>query len=141
MLGAFCIRTRRKVGDSAAQTIAQRREAIYPQELGTEQMTERIRGRKWMTIRERIFRRDCGLCQECQRNGRLKPGNQIDHIVALTNDGSNDDDNLEVICADCHDIKTNADLGHKPQVTTGLDGWPVASGANPSPVWRRQGYR
>ena len=104
-------------------------------------MTERIRGRRWMTIRERIFQRDCGLCQTCQRNGRLTPGTQIDHIVALTNDGSNDDDNLEVICDDCHDIKTNADLGYKPLVTTGLDGWPVASEASTAPMWRRKGYR
>ena len=94
-----------------------------------------------MTIRERIFKRDCGLCQTCRRNGRIKVGTQIDHIIALTNDGSNDDDNLEVICDDCHDIKTNADLGYKPLVTTGLDGWPVASEANQAPMWRRKGYR
>ena len=105
-------------------------------------MTERIRGRKWMTIRERIFKRDCGLCQTCQRQGRIKPGTQVDHIVALANDGSNDDCNLECICAECHDTKTNTDMGYKPQVTTGLDGWPVDSKPlNIRAIWRIDGYK
>ena len=94
-----------------------------------------------MTIRERIFRRDCGLCQECQRNGRLKPGTQIDHIVALANDGGNDDDNLEVICETCHTAKTYKDLGVSMRVTTGLDGWPTKPKTSGLPVWRMRGYR
>ena len=105
-------------------------------------MTERIRGRRWMTIRERIFKRDCGLCQECQRNGRLKPGTQIDHIVALANDGSNDDDNLECICLECHSAKSLVDLGLKPQITTGIDGWPIDSKPlNIRAIWRIDGYK
>ncbi len=103
--------------------------------------TPRIRGRRWMTIRERIFNRDCGLCQECQRNGQLTLATQVDHIIALANGGSNDDDNLECICDDCHDRKTNADLGYKPRVVTGLDGWPQADERNQRPVWKRHGYR
>ena len=104
-------------------------------------MAERIRGRRWMAIRNRIFIRDCGLCQECQRNGRITPGTQVDHIVALANGGSNDDSNMELLCADCHDRKTNADLGYQPRVITGLDGWPVPEERNQSPVWKRHGYR
>lgn len=104
-------------------------------------MEERIRGRRWMAIRERIFKRDCGLCQECKRKGRVRAGNQVDHRIALTNDGSNDDDNLELLCVDCHDAKTNTDLGHKPRVTIGLNGWPTDEPRNRSPVWKRKGYR
>ena len=100
----------------------------------------RIRGRKWMAIRDRIKRRDCGLCQECKRHGRIKPGTEVDHIVALTNGGTNDDDNLELLCAGCHETKTNADLGYKPRVTTGLDGWPVEQDRSMEPGWRRRGY-
>lgn len=104
-------------------------------------MVERIRGRRWMAIRERIKQRDCGLCQECRRKGRIKAGTQVDHRVALTNDGTNDDDNLELLCGDCHDAKTNADLGHKPMVTIGADGWPIDDASKSAPVWKRKGYR
>lgn len=93
-------------------------------------------------IRERIFKRDCGLCQSCHRNGRIKQGNQIDHIVALTNGGSNEDVNLEVICLECHSAKSLVDLGFRPQVTTGLDGWPTESKQpNIRAIWRMNWYK
>ena len=101
----------------------------------------RIRGRKWMAIRERVMARDCGLCQTCLRNGLTTIGKQVDHIVALINGGSNGDDNLECICESCHQDKTDADLGHAPKVTTGLDGWPMPQERSTGPVWRRKGYR
>ena len=102
----------------------------------------RIRGRKWMTIRERIMSRDCGLCQQCKRQGRIKQGTQVDHIIALTNNGSNDDDNLECICPDCHLKKNMVDLGFKPQITTGIDGWPTESNhRNIRAIWRMDGYK
>ena len=101
---------------------------------------DRIRGRKWMAIRERIFRRDCGLCQRCSRAGKVKQGTQIDHIKALANGGSNDDDNLEVICVACHEVKTTEDIGDATKVTTGLDGWPAEIQPGRGPVWRRKGY-
>ena len=135
-----------KGGDPAAQTIAQRREAIYPQGLGTEHMTDFVPLRKkswhqWDKVRQRIFKRDCGLCQVCNLAGRIKVGTEIDHIVAVTNGGTDEECNLQVICSECHLAKNDKDLGHKPRVTTGLDGWPVASGTNPRPLWKRQGYR
>lgn len=76
-------------------------------------MTERIRGRKWMQIRERIMRRDCSLCQTCKRKGRITLATEVDHITALDNGGSNDDRNLEAICAECHKAKTAKDMGYK----------------------------
>lgn len=96
---------------------------------------------QWDKVRQRIFKRDCGLCQVCQAEGRTRVGNEIDHIIAVTNGGTDDEDNLQVICSECHLEKNDKDLGHKPRVTTGLDGWPVASGANQRPLWKRSGYR
>ncbi len=132
MLGAFCIRTRR--------------EAIYPQGLGTEYMTDFVPLRKkswhqWDKVRQRIFKRDCGLCQVCSQSGRIKTGTEIDHIIAVTNGGTDDEDNLQVICSECHLEKSDKDLGHKPRVTTGLDGWPIQDERKALPMWKRQGYR
>ncbi|MGA1825840.1 MAG: HNH endonuclease [bacterium] len=48
-------------------------------------------------IREAVFFRDQGRCQRCGREA-----NQIDHI----NGSSNDIDNLQLLCAKCHNEKT-----------------------------------
>ena len=97
----------------------------------------RIRGRKWMRIRERIMVRDCGMCQTCRRKGQVSVGTEVDHIIALSNSGSNDDDNLEVICVECHDRKSRVDFGLKERVTIGADGWPTENAVSRAPVWKR----
>lgn len=66
----------------------------------------RTRGRAWMTIRERVMKRDCGLCQQCKREGRLQLAEQVDHKVEHADGGSDDDSNLEALCGDCHKVKT-----------------------------------
>lgn len=68
--------------------------------------TKRTRGRAWMTRRSRIMSRDCGLCQQCKREGRLQLAEQVDHIRELADGGTDDDSNLEALCGDCHKAKT-----------------------------------
>lgn len=76
---------------------------------------ERGYGSKWDKIRERILRRDNGLCQECLRNGRLtvvghKPFSAYcDHIVPKAEGGTDDDSNLQTLCRACHQAKTDAE--------------------------------
>lgn len=68
---------------------------------------ERKRGSAGVRDRERIRKRDCGLCQECRRQGRFSIGLVVDHIVPLWEGGSDDDSNKELICqTPCHDAKT-----------------------------------
>lgn len=89
-------------------------------------MTERLRGRKWQTIRERIIRRDKGLCQVCLQQGRVKKGVEVDHKVPLHKGGSNRDSNLWLLCNDCHDEKSldeQLDRLGKPKI--GVDGYPI----------------
>ena len=74
------------------------------------------------------------MCAMC----KVSAATELDHIVALANGGTNDEDNLQGLCAACHEIKTTADLGHKPRVTTGIDGWPVDA-VPVGPRWRRAG--
>ena len=52
--------------------------------------------------------RDGFLCQNCQRNGVIKTGDVVDHIVELKDDMSKafDMDNLETLCHKCHNYKT-----------------------------------
>lgn len=67
---------------------------------------ERKRGWAGVKDRERIRKRDCGLCQECKRNGKVAVGAAVDHIVPLWKGGSDDDLNKELLCTPCHDAKT-----------------------------------
>lgn len=85
----------------------------------------RIRGRELQARRQRLFERE-PLCRECLKRGVVRAAEYADHIVALANGGPDTEDNLQPLCKDCHDAKTNDDLGRKPEI--GVDGWPVASG-------------
>lgn len=80
-------------------------------------------GHQWQKVRERIMARDCGLCQECKRNGRITHGKEIDHIIPIDKNGTDDDDNLQLLCHACHVAKTNRDMGRRQP--TGYDGWPI----------------
>lgn len=67
---------------------------------------ERGYGYKWTRIRERVLRRDNGLCQECLRQNRVTQAEHVDHIVRKADGGSDDDANLQSLCGPCHRAKT-----------------------------------
>ena len=79
-------------------------------------MNQRIRGRTLQTLRKRQLSAN-PLCVMCQAKGKTTVATELDHIVALVNGGSNDDDNLQGLCAPCHVQKTRADLGYTPRAT------------------------
>lgn len=89
---------------SSLQPAPQRLQGIKP----VSPARERTRGRAWMSARDRVMRRDCGLCQTCLRAGRLRAAVQVDHIVELADGGTDDEANLEAICHACHASKTAA---------------------------------
>lgn len=74
--------------------------------MATTSEMKRTRGSAWVKIRERILKRDKGLCQECMRNGRLTEATKVDHITPLHLGGGDNDQNLQGLCKDCHDAKT-----------------------------------
>jgi 5-methylcytosine-specific restriction endonuclease McrA len=54
---------------------------------------------RWSKIRQRILRRDSYCCQQCgQDQGKL----HVDHIVPRRLGGSDNDDNLQVLCQKCN---------------------------------------
>lgn len=62
---------------------------------------------EWRAVRRAVLERDHYLCQTCKRNGIIKTGNTVDHIVPVRVDWSKrlDIDNLETICTSCHNKK------------------------------------
>jgi 5-methylcytosine-specific restriction protein A len=87
--------------------------------------TERLRGRALQRQRERVWLRDQGICARCKRITTFPSGFELDHVVALANEGTNEDSNMQVLHHECHEAKTNEDLGYTPKIATGADGWPV----------------
>ena len=70
--------------------------------------TQRGYGAAWRKTRELVIRRDLGLCQPCQRNNRVTAFNAIDHIIPKAKGGSDDLNNLQCICNECHKHKTSS---------------------------------
>jgi 5-methylcytosine-specific restriction protein A len=66
---------------------------------------------KWEAARQAVIARAHGLCEECLRHGRIEAGKEVHHIIELTEENwrdwrvAYDPDNLELLCADCHNQK------------------------------------
>ena len=85
-------------------------------------MVKRITGRTLQTLRARLLY-DEPLCVHCTDQGRLSLAVEVDHIIPLYKGGSNDQDNLQGLCVECHKAKTVTDCNRRP--TIGVDGWPI----------------
>lgn len=78
-------------------------------------------GAGWDKKRKDILERDCYLCQECKRNGKLtaigdRPYSAfVDHIkpkaearaAGWSDEQIDDDSNLQSLCKPCHTAKTD----------------------------------
>jgi hypothetical protein len=58
------------------------------------------------TLEKAIFTRDKGICQICGRYKDFDDG-EVDHIKALSKDGTNDPENLQWACHRCNKLKGN----------------------------------
>lgn len=67
---------------------------------------KRKTGRRGVEDRERIKRRDKGVCQQCLNEGKFIPGKEVDHIVSLENGGEDSDENKWLLCTKCHKAKS-----------------------------------
>lgn len=88
---------------------------------------ERIRGRKLQQIRARVLSAN-PLCVRCEAKGRVSLAIHVDHIIAITHGGNDDpydDSNRQGLCGPCHDEKTREDLGQRPRIEVGVDGYPL----------------
>lgn len=73
--------------------------------------TRRIRGSALQAIRERILRRDCGICRcaICSRTGAVNVAMEVEHRIPLWAGGAEDDENRYAIARDCHEAKTKCE--------------------------------
>lgn len=106
--------------------------------------SQRGYGAAWRKLRDQVMRRDNGLCQVCQRAGRITAAAQVDHIVPKAEGGTDDEGNLQAICKRCHQIKTGREgaigkvYGHEsgssprprqdPVIGCNTDGVPLSPG-------------
>jgi len=58
-------------------------------------------GRAWKRIRDRYIKAH-PLCEECQKQGKLTPAEEVHHILPLSKGGSSSADNLMALCHSCH---------------------------------------
>lgn len=81
----------------------------------------------WDRLRAAVMKRDKFMCQVCwnAKPQRFTEANQVDHIIAKANGGTNDLSNLRAICHRCHFEKTLRDRGHEPKTRFGVDGNPI----------------
>jgi 5-methylcytosine-specific restriction protein A len=63
-------------------------------------------GSKWDAIRERVLKRDKGLCQLCLRVSVVREAKTVDHIIPKAHGGTDADCNLQSLCWPCHKAKT-----------------------------------
>lgn len=79
-------------------------------------IVKRITGRALQALRLRIWTVNprCAMCGRVTEYGPPSTFD-LDHIVAIDNQGTNEDSNLQILCngvGQCHEIKTAHDLGH-----------------------------
>ena len=61
-------------------------------------------GRPWRRLKDKILMRDKHTCQSCHRvGGEL----ELDHIVNVAVGGTDSESNLQILCTECHRLKTN----------------------------------
>ena len=76
---------------------------------------ERGYGTAWEKLRDYILLRDKYLCQPCLKNDRITPAQEVDHIIAKANGGTDDEQNLQGICKACHRAKTYQERHNKTE--------------------------
>ena len=69
---------------------------------GTSQRQRTGRPGLDQATRLRILRRDLYTCQGCGKG----QANHVDHIEPRGDGGTDDDDNLQTLCSDCHERKS-----------------------------------
>lgn len=62
----------------------------------------------WSATRQRILLRDAYACRSCDDVVSGKAAH-VDHITPLEEGGTDDDSNLQTLCAACHGRKTRAE--------------------------------
>lgn len=65
-------------------------------------------GRPWRALRLRILQRDRWMCQceDCEAQNLVTLADEVDHIIPLSQGGTDDERNLRAINGEHHKLKT-----------------------------------
>lgn len=72
------------------------------------QQVKRIRGRAGQRLRHQVLSEE-PLCRRCDEQGLVTASAIADHIVPLSQGGTNDRSNFQGLCVPCHDEKSKAE--------------------------------
>ena len=82
------------------------------------------KSKEWKHVREQVMTRDGRLCQDCLKQGRIVPAEEVHHIIELTQHNITDPaislnfDNLVALCRECHRGRHNsAGVRYEPRYT------------------------
>ncbi len=62
--------------------------------------------RKWQKRRIMVLKRDYYLCQDKECGRPVGASGHVDHIIPKAKGGTDDMDNLQTLCRECHSVKT-----------------------------------
>lgn len=85
----------------------------------------RIQGRAGIALRKRRLALE-PLCRDCKAKGIYTASTVPDHIIPLSQGGTEDQSNIRCLCQPCHDRRTAEQFGYKAKPTIGVDGWPIS---------------
>ncbi|WP_342352390.1 HNH endonuclease signature motif containing protein [Burkholderia aenigmatica] len=88
--------------------------------------SSRLRGDAGVKQRSRIRLRDNYTCQNPECGIAVRTG-EVDHIISLEDGGTNDDENMQLLCIDCHKKKTATDRRYVLKSGSSADGLPTNS--------------
>lgn len=82
--------------------------------------------KSWRKLRLRVLAEE-PLCRMCRAKGRLTPADTVDHIKPHRGDTQLfwDRDNLQALCASCHNSDKQSEERRETMPKFGVDGWPV----------------
>lgn len=76
-------------------------EAARYNRYGRDRERDKYYGGPWKKIRA-AYISAYPLCELCRDDGRLTPAAIVHHKMKLTDGGTNDWDNLQALCSECH---------------------------------------
>lgn len=90
---------------------------------GTPRLSD-TSGHRWAKLREQVLREE-PLCRPCRARNLVTPSAECDHILPLAQGGTDERENLQGICRECHRDKSAREQGYTTKPEIGLDGYPV----------------
>jgi 5-methylcytosine-specific restriction protein A len=81
----------------------------------TSIQTVRLTGSRWIAIKKSFEIFNPRLCAECNRQGLVGNGDELDHIVPLWSGGSNSLSNLQWLCIEHHIAKTKEEAKQRSE--------------------------